>query len=681
MSPTVGTKPRRKSYEGTSHADDLRGKFSDSAMSRARKRVGDVRPTLNNTWTVVGNKKMGDVYDAYYVEFNAPKYHCSCYEHGNGDVRARKICSHVLAVILWRKETGWKPVSVEEEGERREDSPQPASEGMRASAIPQADSDPSSSTLTAFNHHPPVQLQWELEGRFDAEQWAMQFAAATEIVECFENGVQVVMLDAPTGSGKTAIADLVARLLKVRGVYVCERKPLQDQVMDDFPYARVLKGRANYTTQHGLSDVTCDDCDMTPGQDDCTYCDTAAVCPYRVAKREALFANLAVLNTAYWLREVNYVGDFAKAGGLLVVDECDTLEDQLHNFVEFRVTTGRCRQLGVEVPKKGSHHTTIATWLREVFVPAVDVESGKMPTHTVIGRRRKKQLKDLRDESIRIAEAIASDAEWVRDNDTKDAPLLMKPVSVAPYGQKYVWSHATRVLMMSATIISPDELAESLGFDGLVWEVVRVPMTFPVENRIVHVAPVANVTAKTKDEAWPLLKVAVGKIMERHPNERILVHTVSYALAQYLTQRCRESGHGRPLLTYSDASQRMAVLEKFRGSKAGVLFASSFERGVDLRGDECSVVVVAKVPFPNLGDPAVARRANSGREGDVWYAVRAIRSLVQMTGRHVRSKEDVGVSYVLDSQFNKNLYRKFKGLFPEWWRDALDTSFPTRELM
>ena len=672
----------RRSFAGSSHKAEIKSKLSDSMRKRVERRLNDVSYLGNGVFYVSGNTVLGDAYPGYRVTLTPP--HCDCYDHGHGEHRVRRGCSHVLACQMWKVSHREEIARVHDEADAEREDRQEGDDEQRGlerdieSSLPTlALDDPS---LIPNGWSPLIQQQWAADGRFDYDQWNLQVTAAQEIVGHFEAGVKLVMCDAPTGSGKTAIADLVSRLMGTKAVYVCERKPLQDQVLADFDYARVLKGRSNYPTQRGPSDVTCDDCDATPGENDCTFCESIAGCPYRVAKRSALQAQLAVLNTAYWVREVNYVGDFAKGSKLLIVDECDTLEAQLHSFIEFRVTNGRCRQLGVQPPKKGSHHTTIATWLKEVFVPAVTSEAAKMPMSTVIGRRRKKQLVDLRDEATRISDAITSDAEWVRENDQRDSPLLMKPVSVAPYGEKYVWDHVEKVLMMSATIISPEELAESLGFEG-EWAVVRVPMTFPVENRIVHVAPVANVTAKTQEEAWPKLKTAVLRIMGLHPNERILVHTVSYKLAQYLVARLQGEANGRPLLTYTEASQRMDALEMFKASQAGVLFASSFERGVDLRGDECSVVVVAKVPWPSMGDAAVKKRANAGRAGEAWYAVQTVRSLVQMTGRHVRSKDDVGVSYILDSQFTKNLYKRHRELFPEWWRESLDRGFRVKDLM
>ena len=54
------------------------------------------------------------------------------------------------------------------------------------------------------------------------------------------------MLDGPTGSGKTLVAEAVRQELDSTGVYACTTKSLQAQFKASFPYAKVVMGRANY---------------------------------------------------------------------------------------------------------------------------------------------------------------------------------------------------------------------------------------------------------------------------------------------------------------------------------------------------------------------------------------------------------------------------------------------------
>jgi Rad3-related DNA helicase len=81
--------------------------------------------------------------------------------------------------------------------------------------------------------------------------------------------------------------------------------------------------------------------------------------------------------------------------------------------------------------------------------------------------------------------------------------------------------------------------------------------------------------------------------------------------------------------------------------------------------------VVAKVPFPSLGDRQVGMRLRSVG-GQEWYNVQTIRKLVQMTGRGVRSEDDWCVTYIFDSLFMEKVYKAAKQLLPKWWLDAVE---------
>lgn len=218
----------------------------------------------------------------------------------------------------------------------------------------------------------------------------------------------------------------------------------------------------------------------------------------------------------------------------------------------------------------------------------------------------------------------------------------------------------------------------------LDYSCIRVPMTFEKANRLVHVTPVADLggCSGRKPEAvakrateYPKLANALRKILLKHPDERVLIHTVSYDLADYtLKQLISTLGPSRKrLITYKSASERDRMIERYRSTESGVLIAPSLERGADFKHDDCRVVVVCKVPFPNLGDRQINARLHTAG-GDLWYRTQTVRALVQMTGRGTRSADDWSVSYLLDRQFISNIWQKSRALLPSWWKDAVDMS-------
>lgn len=517
-----------------------------------------------------------------------------------------------------------------------------------------------------------------------------QVDAINEIVEEFNSGTQVVFVDGPTGTGKTLIAEAVRQRLEAQALYVCSDKSLQDQFHRDFPYSKVLKGRANYPTQSNRN-ATAADCTAKRPIDPCFHCEGGKPeCPYEIAKREALEADLAVTNISYLLTEANYVGGFS-GRDLVIVDEADTLESMLMGFVEFRVPVAFMKLVRMDPPKKGARKKTLIAWLedfRDAFAPLerAELDLRRKRGMTAMLQSVTRIILELERELRLKAENDGEDTGlWLRQYETRDETFILKPVMVSGFGTKNLWRHSQKWLVMSATLISSDEMSDSLGlpFD---YATVTVPMTFPVENRKIIMAPVANVTYKGIKEGTAVedLSYAIQTILMAHPEDRVLIHTVSYDLTNRLSYQLRSGAYKvgrREIVTYDTGRDRNDALDRFKRTPSAVLLAPSMERGIDLPGDLCRVVIIAKVPYPSLADRQVSARMNMGSAGATWYAVQTIRDVVQMCGRAVRSKDDYAVTYVLDQQFARNLWGKWKQLFPKWFTEAVDTRSDVRYLL
>ncbi|MDP2952567.1 MAG: helicase C-terminal domain-containing protein, partial [Chloroflexota bacterium] len=242
-----------------------------------------------------------------------------------------------------------------------------------------------------------------------------------------------------------------------------------------------------------------------------------------------------------------------------------------------------------------------------------------------------------------------------------------KPVFVSPYAKSRLWRHGERFLAMSATIISARQFARDLGLKPEDVAFIDMPSSFPPERWPIHYRPVADMTHRNQAVAWPAMVEGIDEVLAAHPDEKGLVHTHSYALARYI---CQHSRFEYRLLQH-EPNSRVSALESFKVSnEPQVLVSPSMDRGVDLPGDLCRFLVVAKVPFPYLGDPQIAARLYSSRDGDMWYAVQTVRALVQSTGRGMRSPDDYCTNYILDAQFGR-LWGEQEELFPVWWRQAL----------
>ena len=516
------------------------------------------------------------------------------------------------------------------------------------------------------------------------------------------------LLNAPTGTGKTLIMATVQKLLDAHTTYLCSTKQLQDQVCHDFPYAVDLRGRNNYVclkrpTQ--FPTISAAHCTKMPERAHCTPekrnhwcryncprfngdvfvsivgvpppstfttpCPCLRWCPYEIRKDEAVKAELAVLNLPFFLHEANYVGRLS-GKPLVVLDEADTLEDTLRSFVELSISKAQIEKLELEPPKRVSkpeEDKHIRDWVEWAFRTLAVVEV-RLKELAKDGENPSSQVLYQRDELERLTSRLKAfgstvDTHWVFIST--ESRWSFKPVFVARYADKYIWQHGSRFLCMSATLVNPRQWARDLGIDWEEVEYLEAPTTFPVEHRLIHYRPAVNLSRKSGDEDWSLLINAIDVILDEHQAVRGLVHTVSYSLARHILQHSR---HAARMVWHDSAATRVDAFARYKAGKNLVLVSPSYGRGISLDGDLGRFVIVAKVPYPDLGDKQIAARLYGAKDGKSWYATKTVRELVQATGRAVRSVDDWASMYVLDGKFD-NLYSEWQWIFPAWWREAL----------
>lgn len=505
-----------------------------------------------------------------------------------------------------------------------------------------------------------------------------------EIIGHYDDGVDLVCLDAPTGAGKTLIAEVVRQVLRQRAVYICTTKTLQWQVAHDFDHARVIQGRANYTPTDAEEDSlgnlpTCADCDLR--DESCSYCFHSPSCPYTVAKSEAVNADLPILNTAYFMGECQSPRSKFAGWPFVIADEMDTLESEIMRHVSISISPGLRRFLNLSPPQYKTKEESWAAWF-EYAIPHIEFRMKKISGDSLANKRRRQQL----DRLVENMTAIHADMEgWVYDGYQSDR-IEFKPKTVSKLGNDILWQHGDRWLAMSATVISPEARMEALGFTGS-WAPVFAPSVFPVEHRPIYYCPTTFMTNKNKDRAWPEMKVGLHAVIDQFPNDRILVHTHSYSLTAYLRDNLTTD---RPVFAYANSKERDQAIADYDATEGAVLLAPSLDRGFDGIDDRCRVVVLCKVPYPSLGDKQISARLHTTKDGENWYAMKTAESIVQMAGRGMRHENDSCTVIVLDSMFG-TFYSKWKSnggqrshrLFPNWYTDALhfdsDVRFEIRQ--
>lgn len=141
----------------------------------------------------------------------------------------------------------------------------------------------------------------------------------------------------------------------------------------------------------------------------------------------------------------------------------------------------------------------------------------------------------------------------------------------------------------------------------------------------------------------------------------------SYALGQKIYEYFRTTPLANRVLFSAKASERAAHFNRHRMTDAPtVMLSPSIAEGFSFDDDLARFQIIAKVPYPYLGDRQVAARMEIDRD---WYTLQTVMTVLQACGRIVRSETDHGATYILDSDFRR-LYEDNSKFFPKWFREA-----------
>jgi Rad3-related DNA helicase len=569
----------------------------------------------------------------------------------------------------------------------------------------------------------------EIKAKFPfAEFRPDQLTAIRSALDQFAAGKRFVLLEAPTGMGKSAIAYTIAQFFD-SSFWLSSQKVLQDQIMRDFGDRGLivdLKGRGNYSCTYGdryagklishlltarghlesdarraadyfvahksfvgldvdldlskLSDLTgrklmCDRgiCRTRDGKAKCDECVVASDpeagphCAYWARHALAKQAPICLMNFSVFLHQTALTHAFAPRS-LLLIDEGHTLEQELLSFISFSLSDRTLREYGIVLENLPTAAAYAAFLEQKDILAIID---------RIIGIARAAGDLDKEDEWLDVKRkcvhflAAAKAGGWVSLFKTLEGRGLpwhtveLKPVYVRDMAQGYVFALADKVLIMSATLLSAKVVMSSLGISASDAFAMRFGNRFPIKNRPIFVTPVGSLSFKHKMQTLPRVAPAVDKILACHAGHRGIIHTHNFEIARLLLNECKSRGR---MLFQEDFVSKEAMLEEHARRRDSILVAPALHMGVDLRDDLSRVQIIVKMPYPPIkGNPQLeARLADSEEYYDLLVALK----LVQSAGRSVRSETDWAHTYILDSDFGW-FVRKAGRILPQWFKDAI----------
>ena len=247
------------------------------------------------------------------------------------------------------------------------------------------------------------------------------------------------------------------------------------------------------------------------------------------------------------------------------------------------------------------------------------------------------------------------------------------PLSVAPQLHKIFYDQKDTVVLCSATLRTGSSFSYSsarLGFDLAAPEraaalVASSPFDYLSQSLVLTLPDFANPAASVRSYAAELAPFIVR--LADATEGRMLVLFTSYEMLCATEEAAADAlaAHGKTLLAQNAAMSRESMAEAMRNAKTPtVLFgAQSFWEGVDIPGPALSCVVIARLPFPQAGEPIVAARCEQIEErgGSAFreYTLpEAVLKFRQGFGRLIRSRSDRGVVVVADPRIGTKNYGK-----------------------
>ncbi|WP_410766035.1 helicase C-terminal domain-containing protein [Haloferax sp. DFSO60] len=515
-----------------------------------------------------------------------------------------------------------------------------------------------------------------------------QEQALRDIRDAFDSGKDVVLVRAPTGSGKSLLARSIAGAARTveeaspadatDAYYTTPQVSQLDDVAEDdlLSDLKIIRGKSNYNCILRGEETTPVDrapCVRERGFD----CTVRHRCPYFSDRAIASNRQIAAMTLAYFMQTAG--SDVFRKRDVVVIDEAHGLAEWAEMYATIDLqprTVPVWDDIGVpdlsEADDPLERVVRFAETLAGVCSRVKDDLLAK-PELTPEEAARRDRLQELKGELQWFIEDYRdpqSPTTWVVDqHDGAGSPISIKPLDPARYLRHTVWDRGNKFALLSATILNKDAFCRSVGLDPKKVALVDVGHTFPVENRPLYDVTQGKMTYEHRDETLPKIAKLVVRLMAKHREEKGLIHCHSYAIQAEIRRRLAELGLGNRIRGH-DRENRDAELETWKATDDPEVFLSvKMEEALDLKGDLCRWQVLCKAPYLNTNDSRVARRLEDGQWS--WYRRAALSTVMQACGRVVRAPDDYGDTYIADSSLLQ-LFDKTRHEMPDWFAEQVN---------
>ncbi len=372
------------------------------------------------------------------------------------------------------------------------------------------------------------------------------------------------------------------------------------------------------------------------------------------------------MNFSAFLCQTIYTERFTKRK-LLIIDEGHNAEQELLSFISLQISS---QEIELHIPQFDTPEEYV-TWFT-----ANKIESALTAKHAMYVQdgdiKMADYIADMLTKFAVFIQEMSNGAKWVIEytDDKFGTRVLCKPIFIDKFAERYLFNMADKVLIMSATILNANIIRESLGIEASQFAAKRVNSTFPRENhKIIYCGKYKATGGPAQQQVWgPEMVKTVNTVANKHKNERGIIHTHSYAIADMLLDGCAKDVKAR--FTYQkNFKDRSEAIEHHKSKPGSILISPSMHEGIDLKGDLGLWAMIVKTPYPNFyQDKQLAARKELN---EAYYDLKVATKLVQSLGRCIRSEKDTCTTYITDQTFGW-WYKNNEKIIPKWVKDSLD---------
>lgn len=495
---------------------------------------------------------------------------------------------------------------------------------------------------------------------------AEQIEVIEKISRVLDKGYKNIILEAGTGTGKSAIATTIANHKEfIEDSYILTMtNQLQKQYLHDFEYMVMeIKGRNNYPCNFG---GYCNNCQMENESE--TKCND---CEYLLNMKKAQDSDCVITNYDYLFYSGNYAQQW-ETRDLIIFDEAHNFEKKIMSLVSedlnrYIIFERYGFDIFEHVAKRGALKDIDNNeyWIN-ILLKCIDKEK-EQPVYSPY---EEKKHKNYLQKYQRMIQKLTSEEyiielplrkQILEDKDkTNRLKIELKPLSAKNHSKLLLQFGKIR-LFMTGTLGSKEKFCEWNGLNPEETFYIYQKSPFPVENRPI----IKKYVTSMRQEAWhnPHIIKYIKKIINSHTGEKGVIHTSSNQQAWWIKKQLNSKR-----VWVAQGASREETISRFENSiNPVILVGAGLKDGVDFKGDKCRYQILFKVPYPNLG----SRQIKIRRQVDpVWYMHQTIQPLQQAYGRGIRDANDYCKMYILDEDF-EHLVSKYKCLFNEYFLEGI----------